>query len=114
MSDYKLGLEYAKQQDQKDDLKHYRNLFHIPKDNQGNDWLYFTGNSLGLQPKSTKEYINQELEDWANLGMPSSELIIKTSSFTESRKLSIIGSNGGFALKKMASNPARGNISSLS
>ena len=69
MSDYKLGLEYAKQQDQKDDLKHYRNLFHIPKDNQGNDWLYFTGNSLGLQPKSTKEYINQELEDWANLGV---------------------------------------------
>ena len=69
MSDYKLGLEYAKQQDQKDDLKHYRNQFHIPKDNQGNDWLYFTGNSLGLQPKSTKEYINQELEDWANLGV---------------------------------------------
>jgi len=69
LSDYKLGLEYAKQQDQKDDLKHYRNQFHIPKDNQGNDWLYFTGNSLGLQPKSTKEYINQELEDWANLGV---------------------------------------------
>ncbi len=69
MSDYKLGLEYAKQQDQKDDLKHYRNQFYIPKDNQGNDWLYFTGNSLGLQPKSTKEYINQELKDWANLGV---------------------------------------------
>jgi kynureninase len=28
-----------------------------------------TGNSLGLQPKTTKEYINQELEDWANLGV---------------------------------------------
>ena len=69
MSDYKLGLDYAKQQDQLDDLKHYRNQFHIPKDKYGNDWLYFTGNSLGLQPKSTKEYINQELEDWANFGV---------------------------------------------
>ena len=69
MSYYKLGLDYAKQQDQLDDLKHYRNQFHIPKDNRGNDWLYFTGNSLGLQPKSTKDYINQELEDWANLGV---------------------------------------------
>ena len=69
MSEYKLGLEYAKQQDQQDDLKHFRNKFHIPKDNNGNDWFYFTGNSLGLQPKSTKNYINQELEDWANLGV---------------------------------------------
>jgi kynureninase len=69
LSDYKLGLEYAKEQDREDDLKHFRAQFHIPKDNQGNNWLYFTGNSLGLQPKSTKEYINQELEDWANLGV---------------------------------------------
>ena len=69
MSNYKLGLEYAKQQDQNDVLASYRNQFHIPKDKHGNDWLYFTGNSLGLQPKTTKAYINQELEDWANLGV---------------------------------------------
>ena len=69
MSNYKLGLDYAKQQDHLDDLKHYRKQFHIPKEKDGNDWLYFTGNSLGLQPKSTKEYINQELEDWANFGV---------------------------------------------
>ena len=31
--------------------------------------IYFCGNSLGLQPKTTKEFINQELEDWANLGV---------------------------------------------
>jgi kynureninase len=31
--------------------------------------LYFTGNSLGLQPKTTKDYINQELKDWASLGV---------------------------------------------
>ena len=38
---------------------------------------------------------------------------INTSSFTESKKLSIMGSNGGFALKKIESKPASGSISSL-
>ena len=69
LSNYKLGLDYAKQQDQNDELSQYRNQFHIPKDKHGNDLIYMTGNSLGLQPKSTKSYINQELEDWANLGV---------------------------------------------
>ncbi|MCB0388321.1 MAG: kynureninase, partial [Winogradskyella sp.] len=69
MSNYKPGLDYAKEQDQNDALSHYRSQFHIPKDNQGNNWLYFTGNSLGLQPKSTQKYIQQELDDWANLGV---------------------------------------------
>jgi len=66
---YKLGLEYAKEQDQLDPLSDYRNQFHIPKDEDGNELVYLCGNSLGLQPKITKSYINQELEDWANLGV---------------------------------------------
>ena len=66
---YKNSLKFAKQQDKEDVLYHLRNLFHIPKDKKGDEWLYFTGNSLGLQPKSTKRYINQELEDWAILGV---------------------------------------------
>ncbi|GAB1856693.1 kynureninase [Flavobacteriaceae bacterium MHTCC 0001] len=69
MSEYKLGLDYALEQDQNDPLKAYRNQFHIPKDKNGNDVIYMTGNSLGLQPKQTKTYVNQELEDWANLGV---------------------------------------------
>lgn len=69
MSNYQLGLDFAKQQDQEDELSVYRNQFHIPKDVNGNELIYLTGNSLGLQPKSTKTYINQELEDWANLGV---------------------------------------------
>ncbi len=69
LSNYKLGLEYAKQQDQNDTLASYRNEFHIPKDKAGKELIYMTGNSLGLQPKATKDYINQELEDWANLGV---------------------------------------------
>jgi kynureninase len=66
---YQNTEAFAKQQDKEDTLSHLRNRFHIPKDKNGNEWLYFTGNSLGLQPKSTKEYINQELDDWANLGV---------------------------------------------
>ncbi|GGI56798.1 kynureninase [Winogradskyella haliclonae] len=69
MSNYKLGLDFAKQLDQNDQLAAYRNQFHIPKDKNGNELIYMTGNSLGLQPKITKSYITQELEDWANLGV---------------------------------------------
>ncbi|MCK7590161.1 kynureninase [Subsaxibacter sp. CAU 1640] len=69
MSNYQLGLEFAKQQDQQDVLASYRQRFHIPKNSNGNELIYMTGNSLGLQPKSTKDYINQELEDWAKLGV---------------------------------------------
>ncbi len=65
----KATLNYAQEQDKKDRLATYRTQFHIPKDQNGNDWLYFTGNSLGLQPKSTKQYIQQELDDWANFGV---------------------------------------------
>jgi kynureninase len=62
-------LEFALNLDRNDPLAKYRTAFHIPKDEQGNDWLYFTGNSLGLQPKTTKSAIEQELNDWANLGV---------------------------------------------
>lgn len=69
MSNYKNGLEYAKTLDQNDKLSHFRDQFYIPKDNEGNELIYMTGNSLGLQPKITKDYIDQELQDWANLGV---------------------------------------------
>lgn len=66
---FQSDLDYAKQLDASDALASYRNLFHIPKDHNGNDLIYFCGNSLGLQPKSTKAHINQELKDWAELGV---------------------------------------------
>ncbi len=69
MSTPKLGLDYAMAQDQDDTLAAYRSQFHIPKDKDGNTLIYMTGNSLGLQPKSTKAHVNQELEDWAQLGV---------------------------------------------
>lgn len=65
----KASLEYAKELDKKDKISHYRNQFHIPKDKDGKDWIYMCGNSLGLQPKTTQQYIQQELNDWANFGV---------------------------------------------
>ncbi|RBW61364.1 kynureninase [Tenacibaculum sp. E3R01] len=66
---YRATLEYALGLDKEDKLSYLREEFHIPKDEDGNDWLYFTGNSLGLQPKQTQKYIQQELNDWANYGV---------------------------------------------
>lgn len=66
---YQASLEFAKKLDQEDSLSHYREKFHIPKDSNGKEWIYLCGNSLGLQPKSTSQYIKQELDDWATFGV---------------------------------------------
>ena len=65
---YKNTLEFAQQADKDDKLASFRNEFHIPQHN-GSDVVYFTGNSLGLQPKRTKYFIEQELNDWSKLGV---------------------------------------------
>ena len=61
-------LAFARTLDHQDKLKEYRNRFFIPV-HKGKDSIYFTGNSLGLQPKSTSSYVQQELDDWARLGV---------------------------------------------
>ena len=66
---YQNSLSFAQQLDKEDILAYLREQFHIPKDKEGNNWLYFTGNSLGLQPKQTQQYIQQELDDWATYGV---------------------------------------------
>lgn len=66
---FENSLAFATEMDNQDSLKNYRNLFHIPKHTDGKDVLYFCGNSLGLQPKSTASYMQQELEDWKNFGV---------------------------------------------
>lgn len=63
------SLQFAQEQDQLDPLASFRKQFHIPKDPSGNDTIYLCGNSLGLMPVSTTAYVNQELEDWKNLGV---------------------------------------------
>lgn len=58
----------AQQLDAQDTLSSFRKKFLFPK-HQDKDVLYFTGNSLGLQPVTTRQYILQELEDWAKYGV---------------------------------------------
>jgi len=65
---YQNSLDFARQEDAADPLKDYRSKFYIPQFN-GEDVFYFTGNSLGLQPKSTRDAINRELDDWAKHGV---------------------------------------------
>ena len=64
----KNTLEYALQKDDRDELHSFRERFYFPQHN-GRDQLYFCGNSLGLQPKSVKDYIDVELKDWRELGV---------------------------------------------
>ena len=60
--------EFAQSLDAQDALKDYRNEFIFPKVN-GKQVIYFTGNSLGLQPKRTKQYVDEIMTDWANLAV---------------------------------------------
>ena len=60
--------EFAQQLDQQDTIKKYRDEFIFPQHN-GKNVIYFTGNSLGLQPKSTKKYVDEVMDDWANLAV---------------------------------------------
>lgn len=67
-TNFENNFEFAKTLDSQDQISKYRDNFYIPKaDNK--QVIYFCGNSLGLQPKSTREYVEQELKDWENLGV---------------------------------------------
>jgi len=61
-------LDFARRLDASDALRDYRQRFLMPQ-HDGRDVVYFTGNSLGLQPKTTQSYIQQELDDWAKYGV---------------------------------------------
>lgn len=60
--------EFAQSLDAQDELRQYRDEFHFPHVN-GKQVIYFTGNSLGLQPKRTKTYVDEVMNDWANLAV---------------------------------------------
>ncbi len=66
--DFENNLAYAQQLDENDSLRYFRSRFYIPIIN-GKECIYFTGNSLGLQPKTTQDAVLNELEDWANFGV---------------------------------------------
>jgi kynureninase len=60
---------FAAEMDTNDPLKSSRDKFFLPQTPQGTDAIYFTGNSLGLQPKKVRENIEQELKDWEVLAV---------------------------------------------
>lgn len=62
-------LTYAQKLDEQDSLKHLRSQFSIPKQPNGQDEYYFTGNSLGLQPIKARENVIQMLDAWQQYGV---------------------------------------------
>jgi kynureninase len=56
-------------QDAADPLAHFTDEFHHPYDLAGRRLVYLCGHSLGLQPKSAAQYVEQELKDWQRLGV---------------------------------------------
>ncbi len=60
--------EFAQELDKQDVLSKYKDEFIFPKV-KGKEVIYFTGNSLGLQPKATKSYVDEVMDDWANLAV---------------------------------------------
>jgi kynureninase len=65
---FENNIEFARNMDAQDPLKGFRERFLLPQHN-GKPIVYFTGNSLGLQPKTTQASIQQELNDWATFGV---------------------------------------------
>lgn len=68
MIQFKNSRDFAQQMDLEDPLNRFREKFYIPIIH-GKESIYFTGNSLGLQPKTAQEHILNILEDWANYGV---------------------------------------------
>lgn len=66
---FQVGAGFAAAMDAQDPLAHFRERFCFPKTKIGEECIYLCGHSLGLQPKAAKSYLDQELEDWARLGV---------------------------------------------
>jgi len=74
-----VSEEYSKELDEQDELKEFRQSFHYPPNphNPEQESLYLCGNSLGLQPVTTRGLINEFLDDWARLGVEGHFLAAK-------------------------------------
>jgi kynureninase len=65
---HRVTEDFARRCDAEDPLRSFRDLFHFPRTAAGEP-MYFVGNSLGLQPKAARAAVEQELDDWAALGV---------------------------------------------
>ena len=59
----------APPEDLNDPLARFAECFHHPRDRTGRRLIYLCGHSLGLQPKTAAQYVEQELDDWRRLGV---------------------------------------------
>jgi kynureninase len=66
---FRTGEDFAAELDARDPLAHFRERFWIPKTKSGEECIYLCGHSLGLQPKTARAYIDEELTEWAALGV---------------------------------------------
>jgi kynureninase len=66
---YENSLSFVEKLDQSDPLRSYRGKFHYPKNKNGNEVLYLCSNSLGLQPKTAKAFVEKELNVWGEDGV---------------------------------------------
>jgi len=66
---FQPGREFAVALDRVDPLARFRDEFHVPRRENGEDEIYFTGNSLGLLPRRTQKYVDAELEKWSRLAV---------------------------------------------
>ncbi len=64
MNDALISDGYAQQQDANDPLRAFRSEFHIPRHGDA-EMAYFCGNSLGLQPKGARAYVDEVMDKWA-------------------------------------------------
>jgi kynureninase len=61
--------QFALQLDSEDPLRHFRQKFHLPLGKDDKPLIYFAGNSLGLMPKAARAIVEEELDNWAKLGV---------------------------------------------
>src|SRR5437899_2548245 len=61
--------DFARQLDRDDPLRDFRENFHLPVGKDGKPLIYFAGNSLGLMPKAARQIVDEELDNWARLGV---------------------------------------------
>ena len=62
-------LQQAREMDVQDPLRNFRDQFHIPQTGSGASEIYLVGNSLGLQPRRTSAFVEEELEKWRSIGV---------------------------------------------
>src|SRR6266478_5789231 len=66
---FSTNEDFARRLDAEDRLRDFRTKFYLPLGKDGKSVIYFAGNSLGLMPKSARQIVDEELDNWATLGV---------------------------------------------